>query len=355
MCTKANCFIKDKQINKIKPNKTWNNLKDHYLNAIEDTWYKVIINLQHNITILTMKFYEEKNMQTLYLPITTNSISSPMGLGSDSLPVKVNLCGVDCYLADSMQFMLEYGCRLNSKGVYYIMPSFRGEDADERHLCQFYHSEAEIIGNMEDAMCLVEDYIKYLCKGLIRTSKKEIESVTGDISHIERIANFEGGFPRITLDKAIEIFDKEKDSKNYYEIREEGFKVITSAGERKVIELYDGIVWITHFDSLSVPFYQAFDEKDHTKAKNADLLFGIGEVVGLGERHTNREEVCKALEFHKVDKVEYEWYCCMKEEYPLKTSGFGMGIERFILWILKHNDIRDCQLLPRFNGVNVLP
>ncbi len=39
----------------------------------------------------------------------------------------------------------------------------------------------------------------------------------------------------------------------------------------------------------------------------------------------------------------------------MKTSGFGMGIERFILWLLNHNDIRDCQILPRFNGINVLP
>lgn len=52
---------------------------------------------------------------------------------------------------------------------------------------------------------------------------------------------------------------------------------------------------------------------------------------------------------------EYEWYCTMKEKYPMKTSGFGLGIERFILWLFKHDDIRDCQILPRFNGVNIVP
>ena len=45
----------------------------------------------------------------------------------------------------------------------------------------------------------------------------------------------------------------------------------------------------------------------------------------------------------------------MKDIYPLKTSGFGMGIERFILWLTKQDDIRDCQILPRFNGVNIIP
>ena len=98
----------------------------------------------------------------MHLPVTTGSISSPMGRGSDSLTVRINLEGIDTYLADSMQFLLEYGCRLNLKGVYYVMPSFRGEKADERHLCQFYHSEAEIPGKLENVMNLVDEYIKYL-------------------------------------------------------------------------------------------------------------------------------------------------------------------------------------------------
>ena len=43
-----------------------------------------------------------------------------------------------------------------------------------------------------------------------------------------------------------------------------------------------------------------------------------------------------------------------KNEYPLKTSGYGMGIERYILWLTKKDDIRDCQLLPRFNGEEIV-
>ncbi len=68
----------------------------------------------------------------MHLPITTGSISSPMGLGSDSIPVKIQLGGRDTYLADSMQFALEYGCRFFENGVWYIMPSFRGESEDKK-------------------------------------------------------------------------------------------------------------------------------------------------------------------------------------------------------------------------------
>ena len=133
----------------IKEPNSWKNLDTHYIEVLKNPWYKILVKLENLISVETMNFYEERGIITMHLPVTTGSISSPMGRGSDSSPVKINIDGVDTYLADSMQFLLEYGCRLNDKGVYYIMPTFRGEKADERHLCQFYHSEAEIPGKLE--------------------------------------------------------------------------------------------------------------------------------------------------------------------------------------------------------------
>ena len=103
---------------KLIPPKSWRNLDSHYLNAIKSDWYRVLVDLEDLINVETYNFYQTKNMKSIHLPITTGTISSPMGRGSDSLPVKVNLEGVDTYLADSMQFMLEYGCRLTSNGCY---------------------------------------------------------------------------------------------------------------------------------------------------------------------------------------------------------------------------------------------
>lgn len=88
---------------------------------------------------------------------------------------------------------------------------------------------------------------------------------------------------------------------------------------------------------------------------NADLLFGIGEIVGAGERHTTGIDVIKALKEHSVNENEYSWYIEMKKQYPMQTAGFGLGVERFILWLTNQNDIRDCQIFPRFNGINIVP
>lgn len=321
---------------------------------ITDPWYRVVAELQHAITQYSYQFFEDSGLKTLHFPVTTGSISSPMGIGSDSTPVRVNICGQDTYLADSMQFMLEYGCRIFPRGCAYIMPSFRGEMADERHLCQFYHSEVEIPGKLADVMTLVERYIRYLSIHLLKELGEPIFRITQDLTHIEIINSNSHPFPQITLSSAIELL-KGFDKKDLIKLHPHGFLSLTADGEQELIRHFGGFVWVTRFDALSVPFYQAYDPINPKNALNADLLFGIGEVVGSGERHDSQSDVLAALDHHRVPRSDYEWYTKMKAIYPLKTSGFGMGIERFILWILKHNDIRDCQILPRFNGIDIVP
>lgn len=329
----------------IRPPKSWKSVQRHYKEALLSPWYKIITGLQSEFVKATVAFYNTKKYDFVLLPITTGSVSSPMGLGSDSSPVKVNIAGVDTYLADSMQFFLEYSCRLRDNGCYYLAPSFRGEKSDSRHLCQFYHSEAEINGDLNDTILLVEDYLRFLCSWFITNCKTDLLSVAGSVEHIENFIKLTK-VPRIMLNEAALLL---KNNKMYIEDNEK-FRTITSEGEKKLIEHFGGFVWLTHFDYLSVPFYQKSYDDTNTVAINADLLMGIGETVGAGERHFDRSNTEKALRYHNVDKKNYEWYLDMKEVVVMQTSGFGMGVERFLLWLTQQNDIRDMQLVPRFNG-----
>ena len=67
------------------------------------------------------------------------------------------------------------------------------------------------------------------------------------------------------------------------------------------------------------------------------------------------EKLRESLLFHKVNENEYQWYCDMKREFPLETSGFGLGMERYLMWLLKLNDIRDCAVFPRDNNKEIYP
>ena len=74
----------------LKPKTTWKN-PNKYIELIKDPWYKTIIEIQNIINLYTPQFYQERSIKTLHLPVTTSSISSPMGLGSDSKPVQIDL------------------------------------------------------------------------------------------------------------------------------------------------------------------------------------------------------------------------------------------------------------------------
>ena len=43
-----------------EPN-TWKDPDSHYIKAMSDPWYKLLVNLQNLLSVETMKFYEKKN------------------------------------------------------------------------------------------------------------------------------------------------------------------------------------------------------------------------------------------------------------------------------------------------------
>ncbi|MEA3209959.1 MAG: asparaginyl-tRNA synthetase [Chthoniobacter sp.] len=322
----------------------WNE-SDYYSRAPADPWYRTIAEIQSAISFATQDFFRSEGLRTLHLPLITSSVSSPMGLGSDSTPVEIDLSGARTYLADSEQLLLEYGCRLFDRGCFCNLPSHRGEAPDHTHLPQFYHAEAEIPGTFEDAIALAERYLRHLARELIAELGPKLAEIAGSLSHIQAFCDRRAPLPRVSLDEAATLLS----AADLITHADPPFRTITLEGERKLIERYGGFVWLVDLDHLGAPFYQAFKDSARRSGRAADLLFGVGEVIGLGERHTTADDLREALRLHQVPAEPYEWYIKMRERFPMRTSGFGLGVERFVCWLLQHNDIRDCQLFPRIN------
>lgn len=329
----------------------WRPEPDRFLRIVDDPVLRAVVLLQDLITRTTVDFWSRRGVLNLYLPITTSSVSSPMGLGSDSEPVAIDLFGVRSFLADSMQFMLEYGCRFSAAGTWYLMPSFRGEDCDATHLNQFFHSEAEISGGLDEVIATVEAYVRALAEAVLTELPDQVAALAGDVDHLTQMAS-SASFERLTFDEAVAHLGDDDSS---WSRSAGGWRVLTRTGELRLMREISPFVWVTHFDHLSVPFYQAFSDESETTALNGDLLFGIGETVGAGQRHVGGEEVRRALQVHGVAAADYQWYVEMKTDRPMLTSGFGMGVERWLMWVLGQPDIRELQLVPRLNGIATAP
>lgn len=346
----------------IRPPSTWWEPSTHCVQALKSPWYQGIYQIHNTLFHDTVKYFsQEVGYEYAITPVTTDCISSPMGLGSDSSPVTIDLMGQSTYLADSMQFTLEYLLRFNKTvpGVYYIAPSFRGEDPDSTHLNQFFHVECELRGTLEDAMKTAESYIYSLTKAYDQKHSPLIKEIAGTTAHIEAMLssfNPAKGFPQVSLDDAIAEMP-DTSCWEYAEASDHSLgRKLTRYGERILIARYGGFVWLTEMDHLSVPFYQAYvDGTDKSKAKAADLLMGLGETLGLGERHETAMQAAEALDHHTVPIESYRWYLDIRDVLPLKTSGWGMGSERYLCWLLRHDDVRDMHLIPRLKGARFLP
>ena len=237
----------------LHPPRTESPAISRFLRILDDPLYPTLVELQDLVNFETAVHWRARHVRAMHLPITTSSVSSPMGLGSDSLPVQVDLSGIPTYLADSMQFLLEYGCRLSAEGCYYLMPSFRGEPADATHLNEFFHSEAEIPGGLEDVIEAADGYVRHLATAVLRELRRPLEALGVGTAHIEKFLATDS--TRITFDEAAELLGSDP----AFIRAHDGWRTITRAGERRLMDLHGPAVWLTRFDHLSVPFYQAYD------------------------------------------------------------------------------------------------
>jgi hypothetical protein len=75
------------------------------------------------------------------------------------------------------------------------------------------------------------------------------------------------------------------------------YRSLARAGKLELMRRFGDFTWVTHHDELGIPFFQASDVGPDGRrvARNADLLMGIGETVGAGERHERADDVREAL------------------------------------------------------------
>lgn len=357
--------VEARQVQREPVPRIWN-LEDSFaVAALRSKWYQTMFAIQSTFFHTSIDYFRQPNLNYRYLlvPLTTGSISSPMGLGSDSQPVSIQLHGEDTYLADSQQFLLEYALRYddNVPGSYYVGTSCRGEDPDSSHLNQFCHVECEIRGGLQDGMTVANDYIVSLARTLLEHHAAEIEAFAGSTAHIRSLldlyARNKRSFPVITLDEALAYPEMRDMSMWNFTVpgQPECGRSLTRKGEQALVARFGGACWVTEMDHLGVPFYQGWTDASKTKATCGDLLLGLGEVVGCGKRHDTAEEALEALEQHGVDADDYAWYVEMRRFRALETTGWGIGSERFLCWLMQHDDIRDIQLLPRLKGLKTAP
>ncbi len=250
------------------------------------------------------------------------------------------------YLSQSAQLYLEVMIFSLGK-VWSLTPSFRAEKSrTRRHLAEYWHLEAEAAWyRFEDNLRVQEELIEYIIRGLLENdlTRSLILEFRGDIEPLE---NVKAPFERITYDEAIEILQ----SKNF-DIK---WGDDIGADEEKVLsEEIEQFFFLTHFPAHLKAFYVKLDSNRPEVSLSADLLApeGYGEIIGGSEREDDVNVLIDRIREEGFDPKDYQWYLDLRRYGSVPHSGFGLGIERLLWWILKLSHIRDTLPFPRLARV----
>jgi len=99
-------------------------------------------------------------------------------------------------------------------------------------------------------------------------------------------------------------------------------------------------------------FYMKRDKDNPDFAKGVDVLApeGYGEIVGGGERETDKNLLIEKINEHGLPMEAFEWYLDLRRFGSVPHSGFGLGLERFVSWVCKIQHIRETIPFPRYYG-----
>lgn len=339
--------------------------KTHYLELTRSEYYRALIMLRHYIKAASDYYFSQQGAKNIDLFMLTPSVSSPMGPGSDSEAISIQFGDFSTNLVDSSQFGFEPLLLNGTDRLYCYLPSMRGENPDKRHLNQFFHCEAEVKGDISVLTPIIEGYIRILAETLL-AMPHVLERLSLDFEKtklgLERVVS-SSDFPEITFDEAVDALMK-NGKESFVRFTDFG-RDISSDGELAVAAIlkFDRPFWIRNYDRDRVAFYQKPDPRNTDRVVNADLIFPPmiggafgGEIVGCGQRQDNPTEMLESLRRQKISPELYEWYIELRRlpDYST-TSGFGLGIERFIAWSLCRDDIKTVIPYPRLKNVLTLP
>ena len=356
----ASEFVKINGQNSLRP--PMYNTETYIGNVVKDKYFAALAIVRHYVKLTSDVYWSEVGAFNVDLFMLTPSVSSPMGPGSDSEVISIQFGKYHTNLTDSSQFGFE-PLLFHLDKVYCYLPSMRGENPDARHLNQFFHCEAEIVGTLDKLLPFVEGYIQALAR-IFMALTPIIEIMSIDFSKTEQaLQNIikAKNFNKKTFDEVYSWLQKDF---LFHSVSNFG-RNITNSGEIAFARaMGDGLpIWLNNYDRDIVPFYQKPNSVNTNYAINADLLFAPiveggfgGEIVGSGQRQDNLEEIIESLKRQKVNREPYEWYINLRKQPNYKiTSGFGLGIERFIAWALGYSDIKDVIHYPRLKNIKTLP
>lgn len=234
--------------------------------------------------------------------------------------------------------------------IYTFGPTFRAENSNTtRHASEFWMIEPEAaFVEIFEAMDLAERMIKFVIKYVKERCTHELEFLNSFIdktllSRLDNVLNSD--FERITYTEAIDILLK---SGKKFEYKVEWGVDLQSEHERYLTEEYfKKPVFLYNYPKDIKAFYMRLNDDNKTVAAFDCLVPGIGEIIGGSQREERYEVLKNRIKECGLSEEDYWWYLDLRKYGETKHSGFGLGLERLVMYLTGMSNIRDVIPFPR--------
>jgi len=272
--------------------------------------------------------------------LTDAPIFTPAAVEGTTTLFEVPYFGEKAYLTQSGQLYVEATIAAFGK-VYCFGPTFRAEKSKTpRHLTEFWMVEPEMaFCEFEENLKVQEEMVTYIVKTVLEKRRRELETLKRDVKPLLKV---EPPFERISYTEAIDMLQKA------------GFQIewgedLGAPHERYISLQFEKPVFVHRYPAKAKAFYMQPDPENPEVVLCADLMApeGYGEIIGGSQRIHDLKLLEKRIEEFGLPKQAYEWYLDLRRYGSVPHSGFGLGIERTVMWICKLKHIREAIPFPR--------
>jgi asparaginyl-tRNA synthetase len=345
--------------------------------------FGAVVRVRNQVCRSIHEFFQEQGFLYIHTPIITASdcegagemfkvtkldlakATLACGLADAAVPgsAKPQAIGVDftqdffhrpTFLTVSGQLQAEiFACSLGK--VYTFGPTFRAENSNTaRHLAEFWMIEPEMaFYDLQDNMKLAEAFIKRIlrdalthCDEDMKFFNERIDESKTLLSRLEAIAGSE--FLRVPYTEAIDILTKSSQTFEFpvkwgIDLQSEHERYLTEKHFKKPTILFD-------YPRTLKPFYMRVNDDGKTVRAMDVLVPGVGEIIGGSQREERLDVLEERMKETGLDPKAYWWYLDLRRYGTVPHSGFGLGLERTLLFLTGMGNIRDVIPFPRTPG-----
>lgn len=337
-----NPHLRDPHVDVFDPNMADQLLNNRHL-YIRNPKLMAILRFRHMLMGFIHNWFREQMFTEITAPILT-----PLPLYEDRSAVSLSLHAEDIFLTQCVGFYLESAVHAFER-VYNIGPSFRREESrSKRHLIEYWHIKAEFtFANLEDVIGFVEK-LQYDVAEFAQTVAEPICKVLGTEACFDGLKK---PFPRITYRQAIKQLQAAKFDILFG-------KSLGSEEEEFLSRQFDSPFWVVGIPRSIEPFPYVINPDDPDVTQTADLIAsrGYGELLGVAEKISDLGMLdVRMREKNREDDPRYEWTRQLRKYGFVPHVGFGLGVERYIRWLLGFPHVRDAIPFPRAFGRKMFP